>query len=275
MLLETIRLHNGIKLPLIGFGTYKLKPGEETYQAVLEALTHGARHIDTSTMYRNEADVGRAIKDSQIPRDEIFITAKLPPHIKKKKAVRRFFERSLQTLDLEYIDAYIINAPGPFDDITGDYFEENIEAYSELEQLYKEELVTAIGVSQFQVHHLENIIQHCEIVPHINQISFFIGHTQEDIVTYCKEHDIAVQAFSPLAKGYLFNNPVVLELAMKYDRQPAQIALRYNLQKGVASIPKASSKQHIQQNTDLSFIIFEEDIHKLDQITDDPRQYDD
>lgn len=270
-----ITLSNGIKLPQHGIGTYKLSPGEETYNSVLNALNEGARHIDTSIIYKNEKDVGRAIKDSNIAREEIFVTAKLPPHIKNRKGVRRFFERSLKNLDLDYIDAYIINAPGPFDDLEGNYDEGNIEAYKELEKLYEEELVTAIGVSQFKVHHLENIIHNCSIVPHINQISYFIGHTQNEIVDFCNKYSIRIQAFSPLAKGYLLENKDVQNVAQKYGKEPSQIALRYNLQKNVASIPKASNMKHIKLNYHLDFEIEESDIKILDQINSDPRIYDD
>lgn len=272
---DHIKLYNGIQCPKQGIGTYKLSPGEETYQAVLTALQQGTRHIDTSIMYKNEQDVGRAIQDSGVPRDEIFITAKLPPHIKNTKGVRRFFERSLNNLQVDYIDAYIINAPGPFHDLQGDYNEGNVIAYKELEALYNEELVTAIGVSQFDVHHLQNILEHCDITPHINQISYFIGHTQETIVDFCHKNNIQIQAFSPLAKGYLFNNETVIEIANKYSKHPAQICLRYNYQKNVASIPKASKTEHIIINNSLDFVLSDRDMDVLDNIVDDPRQYDD
>lgn len=268
-------LRNGIKHPILGFGTYQLPPGESTYQAVLSALKHGARHIDTSVLYKNEEDVGRAIRDSNIPREEIFITAKLPPHVKKRSSVRRFFERSLKKLGVDYIDAYIINAPGPFDDLSGNYDEENIEAYTELEALYHEELVASIGVSQFQVHHLKNIIDHCNIVPHINQISYFVGHTQDEIVEFCQKHKILIQGFSPLAKGYLLENPVLKTISETYQKHPSQIALRYVIQKGVASIPKASKIEHIKLNYDMDFVLADHDIKTLDSIKDDPRKYHD
>jgi diketogulonate reductase-like aldo/keto reductase len=273
--MDYLRLRNGIRLPKKGIGTYKLPAGEETYASVLNALSEGARHIDTSVIYRNEKDVGKAIKDSNIPREEIFVTGKLPPHIKNAKGVRRFFERSLKNLGLTYMDAYIINAPGPFNDLDGDYDEGNVVAYKELEKLYEEELVTAIGVSQFNKHHLKNIIDHCDIIPHINQISYFIGHTQDEIKEYMDEYDIALQAFSPLAKGYILNHPDIINLANKYRKSTAQIALRYNYQKEVASIPKATSILHIEQNNMLGFKISDGDMKLLDKIDNDPRKYDD
>jgi diketogulonate reductase-like aldo/keto reductase len=267
-------LSNGYKLPKLGLGTYKLK-GEEAYKVVLEALKIGYRHIDSAIIYRNEEEVGRAIRDSGVPREDIFLTSKLPPHIKNKKSAKRMFERSLKNLGLDYLDAYIINAPGPFDDLDGDYDEGNVEVYQFLEELYKEELVGAIGVSQFDVHHIQNILDHCEITPHINQISFFIGHTQDKLVDFCKEHSIQIQAFSPLAKGYLKENEMLNQMAEKYQVSVFQLALAYDIQNGVAPIPKASSDTHLRENFSLNFTIREEDMNLLDQITEDPRKYDD
>jgi len=274
ILTEYYTLSNGYKMPKLGLGTYKLAEGEEAYQAVLYALEVGYRHIDSAIIYQNEESVGRAIKDSQVPREEIFITSKLPPHIKNKKSAKRMFERTLKNLGVEYLDAYIINAPGPFDDLDGDYDQGNVEVYQFLEELYHEELVGAIGVSQFDIKHLKNIIKHCNIVPHINQISYFIGHRQEALTTFCRQHGIQIQAFSPLAKGYL-SHPKIKEVADKYQVSIPVLALRYDIQKGVAPIPKASKKEHILKNTKLAFEIDDSDILVLDQIQDDPRKYDD
>ena len=164
-------LHNAVKLPKIGLGTYKLQSGDETYNTVKRALELGIRHIDTAIIYQNEKSVGEAIKDSGIPREEIFITSKVPPHIKNKLGTIRMFEKSLKNLGLDYIDLYIINAPGPFNDLDGDYNQENIEVYKTLEELYREKRVSAIGVSQFKIKDLENIIRNCDIIPHVQQIS--------------------------------------------------------------------------------------------------------
>ena len=268
-------LHNGVLLPQKGIGTYQLAPGDETYQSVLVALQQGARHIDTSIIYRNEKDVGRAIVASGINRNDIFVTGKLPPHIKNHDGVMRMFERSLNNLGLDYLDAYIINAPGPFDDLDGDYDEGNVIAYKALEELYRNKRVRAIGVSQFHVPQLTNILSHCDIVPHINQISFFVGHTQPEIVSFCLDHDIAIQAFSPLGKGYLLSNDKLVSVAKRYGVTPAQIALAYNMEKRVASIPKAKTLSHIIANNELDIALDPSDIASLDQIVNDPRRYDD
>lgn len=267
-------LSNDVKMPKIGIGTYKLK-GDEAYHVVKRALALGIRHIDSAIIYQNEKYVGQAIKDSKIPREEIFITSKVPPHIKNAQGTLRMFEKTLKNLDVDYLDLYIINAPGPFNDLDGDYDKENIEVYKVLEQLYNEERVRAIGVSQFKVKDIDNIINHCSVTPHVQQMSYFIGHTQEDITNHCHEYGIQIQAFSPLAKGYLLNNPVIVSIANKYHVKPSQLALRYILQKNIAIIPKASKEEHLRLNTQLDFVISEEDIYELDAIKDDPRQYDD
>jgi len=272
---EYFVLSNGIKMPKLGIGTYKLANGDETYRIVLEALNLGIRHIDSAIVYQNEQSVGLAIKDSKIPREELFITSKLPPHIKNYNSAIRMFEKTLFNLGLDYLDAYIINAPGPFHDIDGNYDEGNVEAYRALEKLYTDERVTAIGFSQFKIKDIDNILNHCKIVPHIQQISFFIGHTQDELVRYCQQHKIQIQAFSPLAKGYLLNRPILIEMANQYQTSPAQIALKYIIQKGVAPIPKASKLEHLELNTKLDFNIIPLDMDKLDLIVDDPRKYDD
>jgi diketogulonate reductase-like aldo/keto reductase len=268
-------LHNGIQMPKLGLGTYKLSSGQETYDIVLNALAAGIRHIDSAIVYQNETSVGKAILDSGINRENIFITSKLPPHVKNFDGAIRMFERTLKNLGTDYLDLYIINAPRPFNSEGGDYDAGNIEAYKALEHLYKEERVSAIGVSQFEISDLENIINHCEIIPHVNQISFFIGHTQDALVKFCQKHQIFIQAFSPLGKGYIFNNPIILDMAKKYHVEPAQIALRYNIQKQTAPIPKTSKVERLKINTMLDFEISTSDIDILDAIKDDPRQYND
>lgn len=268
-----IELYNHIKMPLQGIGTYGYQSEEETYQSVLYALKKGIRLIDTSVMYHNESAIKRAIKDAGVLREDLFITGKLPPHIKRGKSVKRFFEKSLENLGIDYFDAYIINAPGPFNDLYGDYDKENVDVYKALETLYKEEKVASIGVSRFQIKDLKNILNHCHIKPHINQIAFFVGHTQDELVRYCKENNIQLQAFSPFARGELFKNKTLVEIGKKYNKTPAQIALKYIIDNGLAPIPKATSNQHIDELTSLDFILKKDDIASLDQINEDVRTY--
>jgi diketogulonate reductase-like aldo/keto reductase len=268
-----IRLSNGINMPLEGIGTYNLAPGDDTYYAVLFALERGVRLIDTSIMYHNEQDVSRAIKDSGIDRHEIFITGKLPPHIKRPAGIKRMFERSLQNLDIEYFDAYIINAPGPFNEPDATYYDENVTAYKVLEQLYHEEKVAAIGVSRFQINHLRHILDRCDIVPHINQIAYFIGHTQPELVNFCHNHNIAIQAFSPFARGPLLTVNKVVEVANKVGKTPAQIALKFIRLHNIPALPKAGTNEHIIENTSLDFDLPEALLQELEAVSGDVRTY--
>mgnify|MGYP000097277516 CR=1 FL=1 len=271
---QTIQLANDIRMPVLGFGTWHLKDGEIAYQAVLHALKCGFRHIDTAIVYQNEASVGRAIRDSGVPRDELFITGKQPPHIKHEKGVVRMFERSLKNLGIEYFDLYIINAPRPFGETEGDYFEENVTAYKALEQLYRDERVCAIGVSNFTERDLDNILSNCDIVPHVNQIGYFAGKTDDALVTYCNDKNIALQAYSPLGNGYLLPNPVVQQIAAENDMTPAQVCLAYVVQKGLAPITKASSIEHITSNAQVNQKLTSQQLSMLDALDEDPRVFD-
>lgn len=270
---KTIRLYNGIKMPLEGIGTYNLAPGDETYNAVLFSLKRGVRLIDTSIMYHNEADVGRAIKDSGVNRHDIFITGKLPPHIKRSAGIKRMFERSLTNLGIDYFDAYIINAPGPFNEPDATYYDENVAAYKVLEELYEQERVAAIGVSRFQIDHLTHIIDRCDIAPHINQIAYFIGHTQPELVAFCNKHNIAIQAFSPFARGPLLSVPEVIDVANTLQKTPAQIALKFIRLQHIPALPKAGSTDHIVENTSLDFDIPNHLLQRLQAVKGDVRTY--
>ena len=272
---EFFTLSNGLKMPKIGIGTYKLMPHDEAYNAVFNALKEGVRHIDSAIIYRNEESVRKAIEDANIPRDELFITSKLPPHIKNYQGAIRMFEKTLKNLGMDYLDCYIINAPGPFHDLDGDYDEGNVLAYQALIDLYKEKRVRSIGVSQFKIKDIENLITHTNFVPHVQQLSFFVGHVQDELVRYCQSKAIQLQAFSPLAKGYLLNNPVLVSIAKKHQLSPSQVALRYIIQKGIVPFPKASSPEHIKLNTQLNFKLSDVAMSRLDDVNDDPRIYDD
>lgn len=272
---STFMLHHQLKHPKMGFGTYKLNPDDVAYDVLRYAMDQGIRHFDSAIIYRNEKALGQAIRDSGLPREAFFITSKLPPHIKHKEGALRMFERTLKNLGFDYLDAYIINAPGPFDDLEGDYDEGNIEVYQTLETLYREGRVKAIGVSQFPLRLLNLLLERCAIVPHIHQISYFVGHTRDELVTFAKKHHILIQAFSPLAKGYLLTNPTLNEIAKRYDVKPATLALNYILQKGHAPIPKATTPTHVDDFYEMTIPIAPHDMHLLDQVKGDPRHYDD
>ncbi len=266
-------LSNGTKMPKIGFGTWQIKPGEQTYNAVTQALKHGYRHIDTAQGYQNERSVGEAIRDSKIPRSEIFVTSKLESHIKDYQGALEAFEKTMIELNLEYLDLFIIHAPWPWNEMGKDCKEGNIQAYKALEKVYKDGRVRAIGVSNFNPEDLQNIIDNTSIVPHVNQIGYFIGIDQKATIAFCQKHNIFVEAYSPLGIGYLLKNETIQTIAKKYDVTPAQLCIRWCLEKGTAPLPKSVTESRIIENTHVDFTIKEEDMKVLDEIKGDPRRW--
>ncbi|MCR3906211.1 MAG: aldo/keto reductase [Tenericutes bacterium] len=266
-------LSNGVKIPKLGFGTWQVPDGDVAYQSVSLALKNGYRHIDTAAAYKNEASVGKAIRDSKIPREEIFVTSKLQSHIKNYDEALAAFDKTMEELGLDYLDLYLIHAPWPWNEIGKDCSVGNVEAFKAMEMVYKEGRVKAIGVSNFGPKELDNIINNCEIVPHANQIAFFIGHNQKETDDYCKEKNILIEAYSPLAIGHALSNNQIQKMAKKYDVTPAQICLRYCIQKGTAPLPKSTHESRIIENSKLDFEINEKDMKELDKIQDDPRKW--
>jgi len=270
---ETYVLANGVKMPKVGFGTWQIPNGDEAYQSVSLALKHGYRHIDTAAAYRNEESVGQAIRDSKIPRKDVFVTTKLQSHIKTYEGALEAFDKSLKELNMDYVDLFIIHAPWPWSEMGKDCSEGNVLAYKALEKVYKEGKAKAIGVSNFSVKDLQNILDHCEIVPHVNQISYFIGNNQEEVDTFCKKHNILVEAYSPLAIGYALSNELIKDMAKKYERTPAQICIKYCIQKGTAPLPKSIHESRIIENAQLEFNISQADMDILDAVKEDPRKW--
>jgi diketogulonate reductase-like aldo/keto reductase len=266
-------LNNGVKMPKIGFGTWQIPNGAPAYDSVTLALKHGYRHIDTAAAYRNEESVGRAIRDSKIPREEVFVTTKLESHIKSYDEALEAFEKTMKELDLGYVDLYIIHAPWPWNAIGKDCREGNIQAYKALEKIYKSGRARAIGVSNFSVSDLENILAHTEIVPAVNQISFFIGSNQPETHAFCTSKNILIEAYSPLAIGHALSNEHIIKMAKKYEVTPAQICIRYCIEKGTAPLPKSTHEHRIIENSKVDFKISAEDVKFLDSIKDDPRKW--
>jgi len=266
-------LSNGVKLPKLGFGTWQIKPGEDTYNAVTLALENGYRHIDTAEGYQNESSVGKAIRDSGLRREEVFITSKLESHIKTYEGAKKAFNKTLKALGTDYLDLFIIHAPWPWSEMGKNCDAGNVEAYKAMEELYMLGKIRAIGVSNFEIEHLENIIKNCDIVPHVNQIGHFIGLDHRDLIEYCEDREIFLIAYSPLGIGYLLPNETIKDVAKKYEATPAQICIRYLLQKGMAPIPKSIHEERIIENSEVDFVIKEEDMDILDQIKGDPRRW--
>jgi len=273
ILTKTYTLSNGVEIPKVGFGTWQIKAGEDAYNAVKNALEVGYRHIDTAQGYGNEKSVGRAIKDSGIPRDQIFVTSKLESHIKDYDKAKKAFDQTLEKLGMAYIDLFIIHAPWPWNEMGKDCSEGNVEAYRALEDAYKAGKAKAIGVSNFEVEHLQNILDNNNIVPHVNQIGYFIGIDQSNIIEFCRKNSVFIEAYSPLGIGFLLENKTIQNIAKKYSKSPAQICIRYLLQKGVVPLPKSVHKNRMVENSKFDFEIKTTDMKTLDAIEDDPRRW--
>lgn len=266
---DTFVLHNGVKIPALGFGTWQI-PDDEVYEPVAAAIKNGYRHIDTAAAYRNEVNVGKAIKESGLKRDEVFITSKLPAAKKGFDLTMEQFEKTISRLGVDYLDLYLIHAPWPWDEKGADYTEGNIQSWKAMEQLYNEGKIKAIGVSNFEISDLQAIIDNCDIVPMVNQIPLYIGRyqAQKELVDFCREHDIVVEAYSPLATGQLLESKEITGLAQKYSATPAQICLQYCLAKDTLPLPKSTHEERIIENKELNFTLSDEDVAFLDNVKD-------
>ncbi|KXT86077.1 aldo/keto reductase [Streptococcus panodentis] len=244
-------LNNGVGIPVLGFGTWKAQDGEEAYQAVLAALEAGYRHIDTAAVYKNEESVGRAIKDSGIPREELFITTKLWNGNHSYEEAREAFARSMERLGLDYLDLYLIHWPNPKPLRENDAWKKrNAEVWRAMEDLYQEGLIRAIGVSNFLPHHLEALLETARLTPAVNQIRLAPGVYQTETVAFCREQDILLEAWGPFGQGELFQNPAVQTVADKYGKTIAQVALAWSLQEGFLPLPKSVRPERIKSNLD-------------------------
>lgn len=270
---QTYTLNNGVKLPKIGLGTWQVPNGEDTYNSVLAALKNGYKHIDTAAGYGNEESVGRAIKDSGVKREEIFVTSKLESHIKTYDETLKAFEETMENLGFEYLDLYLIHAPWPWSEMGKNCDEGNVEAFKAMEKLYKDGRIRAIGVSNFSISDIQNILDNCEVTPAVNQIGYFIGLDNDDLQAFCESKGIQIVAYSPLAIGYALSNDTIQAMAKKYDVTPAQICIRYDVQKGAAPLPKSTHESRIIENSQVDFTISEEDMETLSNIKGDPRQF--
>ena len=257
-------LNNGVKAPALAYGTWLIK-NENAANCVKMALDAGYRHIDTAQAYGNEEGVGEGIRLSGLKREEIFITSKVKAEIKSYKKAKQSIEDSLKRLGVDYIDLMLIHCPQPWALFRSPfrYFKQNREVWRALEEAYKEGKLKAIGVSNFLIDDLENIINNCEIKPMANQILLHIGETPVDVIKFCQENDIVVEAYSPIAHGRALKNDAIAEMAKKYNVSIPQLCIKYTLQLDTISIPKASSKEHIEDNMKLDFEISEEDMIEL------------
>ena len=252
----SFRLHNGVEMPYLGLGVYLAREGEEVEHAVGWALEAGYRHIDTASAYQNESGVGAAVRNSGLARQEVFVTSKVWNSDQGYESTLRAFDRSLNRLGLEYLDLYLVHWP-----VKGKYR----ETWRALEKLYREGRVRAIGVSNFLRHHLEDLFGSAEIVPMVNQMEFHPWLVQQPLLEYCREKGIQYEAWSPLMQGAIIRVPEIGEIAREYGKTAAQVVLRWNLQKGVVTIPKSSNPERIKANAALfDFELSPRDIACLD-----------
>ncbi len=258
-----VKLHNGVEMPGFGLGVYKVEDGREVEQSVSAALEFGYRMIDTAAFYQNEAGVGRSVKQSGIKRDDIFITTKVWNDDHGYDETLRAFEKSMEQLQLDYLDLYLIHWP-----IQGKYK----ETWRAMERLYDEKAIRAIGVSNFHVHHLERLMTTANVKPMVNQIEYHPHLTQKEVKAFCEKEQIRMEAWSPLKKGRLFDEATIVELAKKYDKTPAQIILRWDIDTNVITIPKSINRERIKENADIfDFQLTEEDIERLNRLNKNER----
>lgn len=266
-LTDTFDIYNGVKIPKVAFGTWQI-PASQARQAVRDAIETGYRHIDTALVYENEKEVGQGIKDSGVKRENLFVTSKLPASTKTYDGALQDFETTMKNLDLDYLDLYLVHAPWPWDEIGANYDEGNVEVWRAMEKIYQSGRVKAIGVSNFNVHDLENVLKTATVKPMVDQIQYYIGFTEPKITEFAKENDILVEAYSPLVTGGLINNKDVLKIAEKYNVSVPQLAIEFVIQNGVLPLPKAVHKEHIIANTKLDFTISDEDMKTLNAMPD-------
>lgn len=261
-------LNNNYKIPNIGFGTFRTPSGEETEKSVIDAIKSGYRHIDCAAAYGNEKSVGEAIRKSGVTREELFITSKLWNDDKGYENTLAAFNRTLEDLQLDYLDLYLIHWPIAKAS-KNNWQEANSESWRALEELYKQGKVKAIGVSNFLGHHLDPLLKIAKIKPMVNQIEIHPGMLQGETVKFCEENNILVEAWAPFSNGQIFNNPVLKEIADQYKKSVAQISLRWVIQKGIIPLPKSVTPERIKNNLDVfDFEIKAQDVEKIDRLTD-------
>jgi diketogulonate reductase-like aldo/keto reductase len=255
-------LNNGVKMPWLGLGVYKVQDGDEVIRSVTTAIETGYRSIDTAALYQNEEGVGQAVRNCGVPREQLFVTTKVWNSDQGYESTLRAFEESRKRLGLDYVDLYLIHWP-----VKGKYK----ETWKALEKLYRDGWTRAIGVSNFQIHHLQDVMADSEIVPAVNQVEFHPLLTQKELLKFCQDNRIQMEAWSPLMKGNL-DHPVLQNLARKYGKTPAQIVLRWDVQLGVVTIPKSVRAERIRENADIfDFELSPEDIAAIDSMNRNSR----
>ncbi len=262
-LTDTYTLTNGVKIPVIGFGTWQVESGREAVEAVKAALAAGYRHIDTAQGYGNEESVGRAVKASGIRREEVFITSKLVNRVRGYEETKAAIRESLAKLDTGYLDIFLVQWPVPAD-FKRSWKEMNAASWRAMEELHEAGQIRALGVSNFQAKHIDELMRTAKIAPVVNQIRLCPGDTQDETVRFSREKGMLLEAYSPLGTGEIFNVPLMREMAEKYGRSIAQVAIRWSLQMGFLPLPKSVTPERIRENADVfGFEIAPEDVRRI------------
>jgi diketogulonate reductase-like aldo/keto reductase len=257
---DTVTLTNGVKMPMLGLGTWKSQEGQEVQQAIRWALEIGYRHIDTAAAYGNEKGVGEGLRSSGVPREQVFVTTKLWNDDQRKgyDACMKAFDTSLSKLGMDYVDLYLVHWPVP-----GKYK----EAWRAVEKIYASGRAKAIGVSNFMVHHLDDLLKDTQTVPMVNQVEFHPWLVQKPLMEACRKRRIVEEAWSPLMRGKITQLEVVTEIANRKGKTPAQVVLRWNLQHGVVTIPKSVKRDRLVENASLyDFELTAEEMARIDAL---------
>lgn len=257
-------LSNGIKIPALGLGTWFIDD-DKAEQAVISAVKIGYRHIDTAQAYGNERGVGAGVKNRGIPREELFVTSKVAAEAKTYDSAAKSIDESLKIMGLSYIDLMLIHSPQPWAEWRDEkrYFEENIQVWKALEDAYTAGKVKAIGVSNFLIDDLENLLANCKIKPMVNQLLIHVGNTPTVLIEFCQKQNIVVEAYSPIAHGEALKNETIAAMAQKYGVSIPQLCIQYALNLGTVALPKTSNPKHMQDNAELDFTISNADMDIL------------
>ena len=263
---DQLQLHNGYRIPCIGYGTYKTKTGEAC-EVIKTAVNAGYRHIDTASYYHNEEGIGRGIAECGIPREDLFLTTKVWNADRGYDKTMASFEASLKALNLEYLDLFLIHWPANYLEYGKEAKKINADTWRALETLYREGRVKAIGVSNYLIHHIEALMETAEIRPMVDQVELHPGWSQNGLLRFCHDNDIVVEAWSPMGRGTVLSNETIVALAEKYGKSPAQLCLRWVIEHGAIPLPKSVTPSRMKDNLAVfDFRISQEDMDALDAL---------
>ncbi|MBB1078474.1 aldo/keto reductase [Limosilactobacillus sp. STM2_1] len=265
---ETITLNSGVAIPKFALGTWLVDDNKVT-EAVRNAIKIGYRHIDTAQAYGNERGVGEGVRTADIDRDQIFVTSKIAAEHKDYDVTKKSIDETLRKMGLNYIDMMIIHSPQPWKEVNQSdnrYLEGNLAAWRAMEDAVSEGKIRTIGVSNFNESDLENIIKNSETVPAVDQVLAHIGHTPFNLLSFARNYNIAIEAYSPVAHGAALDNPVITKMAQKYNVSVPQLCIRYDWQLGMIVLPKTANPQHMKENAEIDFEISEEDMDELRRV---------